>query len=184
MSAEEFLAWERQQPEKHEFHDGDVFELAGASPRHNALAAAIIGELGNATRGTRCRPLTSDQRVALASRKRFVYPDVTLVCAPLEIEHGDVLVNPAAVIEVLSTSTEAYDRGEKWEGYRRLASLQDFLLVSQHAVKIEQFQRQGDGSWRYTVAEEGGRVTLQNGVAIDLGAVYEGAFDLPADEPA
>jgi Uma2 family endonuclease len=183
MTVEQYLVWERTQAEKHDFVDGEVFAMAGGSPRHNALAAAVLAELRIATRGTVCRPLTSDQRVALPRGERFVYPDASLACDPLEVRHNDVLANPTAIVEVLSTSTEAYDRGDKWEGYRRIASLEDYLLVSQHAIRIEQFQRHEDGSWRYTVAEQGDRVTLHNGAAIDVSAIYDGAFELPADEP-
>lgn len=184
MTADEYLGWERDQPGKHEYHDGVAFAMAGGSPRHNALCAATVGDLRVALRGGRCVVLTSDQRVALRPRRRYVYPDVTVVCGALRLEEGtdDVVTNPAAVVEVLSRRTERYDRGGKWEGYRRIASLDDYLLVSQQAISVEHFQRQPDGSWRYTVAEAGGRITLTCGAALDMDALYEGAFALPGDE--
>lgn len=181
MTVEAFLAWEREQVDRHEFHDGAVFAMAGGSPRHNALVAALLGELRGALRDGPCRALSSDQRVALAG-ERYVYPDGAVVCGPPQLEHGDVLTNPTAIFEVLSSGTEAYDRGNKWEGYRRLPSLDDYLLVSQQVARIEQFQRQGDGTWRYSVAESGDQVTLCSGAVIDIDAVYAGTFDLPSDE--
>ena len=185
-SAEEYLAWERGQDQRHEFADGEVFAMAGGSPRHNALCAAVIRDLGIELRGGDCRVLTSDQRVSLAFQSRYVYPDATVICGPAELEAGtrDVITNPQVVVEVLSTNTEVNDRGSKWEGYRRLGSLRDYLLVSQHSRSVEHFQRQDDGSWRYTVAGAGQRITLTSGVGLDLDQLYDGVFELPSDEPA
>jgi Uma2 family endonuclease len=120
MSAEEYLAWEREQPTRHAFDSGETFAMAGASPRHNALCADIIRDLGMALRGGDCRVLTSDQRVSLRHRKKYVYSDAIVVCDRPELEEGtrDVMTNPRAVFEVLSASTEVHDRGDQWEAYR------------------------------------------------------------------
>lgn len=184
MSAEEYLAWEREQPARHEFDGGEIFAMAGGSPRHNAICAAIIGDLRVLLRGGDCRVLTSDQRVALRFRQRYVYPDATVVCGPLELEEGtrDVITNPRALFEVLSGTTEAHDRGDKWDGYRRLSSVQDYFLVAQRDVSVEHYQRQPDGSWRYTVAGPGDSVTLAGGGRLEIDSIYEGVFDLPGDE--
>ena len=184
MTAGEYLAWEREQRDKHEFHHGEIFAMAGGSPRHNALCAAVIRDIGVAVRGGECRMLTSDQRVSLEEGRRYVYPDATLICGRLELEPStsDVVTNPTAVIEVLSKSTERYDRGGKWVRYRALASLDDYLLVSQRTVSVEHFQRQDDGSWRYTAAGAGERVTLSSGAAFAVDDIYDGVFDLPGDE--
>lgn len=184
MTAEAYLAWERDQPTKHEFHDGEIFAMAGASPRHNALCGAVIRELGIAARGSTCRVLTSDQRVSQRRRKSYGYPDVTVICGDIQLEEGtrDVVTNPCLVAEVLSRSTEAYDRGTKWERYRRVAALDDYLLVSQREVSVERYQRQADGSWRYTVSGPGERLVLSHDLVVDVDAVYEGVFDLPGDE--
>lgn len=158
--------------------------MAGGSPRHNALCAAIIRDLGIELRGGECRVLTSDQRVSLAFQSRYVYPDATVVCGPAELEAGtrDVITNPRVVVEVLSTNTEVNDRGSKWEGYRRLGSLRDYLLVSQHSRSVEHFQRQDDGSWRYTAAGAGDHVKLSGGAVLQVDGLYDGAFDLPSDD--
>ena len=183
MTADEFLAWEREQEGRHEFYRGAVFAMAGGSPRHNALGAAVIRDLGMALRGGECRVLTSDQRIVASRGERYVYADATMVCGPMVLEEGtsDVLANPAVIAEVLSKSTEAYDRGEKWQGYQRIPSLSDYVLVSQDRSRIEHFHRQDDGSWRYEVAEAGGRIDLRGDVTLEVDSVYEGVFDVPGD---
>lgn len=184
MTASEFLAWEREQVDKHELHDGEVLAMAGGSVRHNALAAAIVGELRAALRGTGCVVLTSDQRIAPRRKQRYVYPDVSVVCGARELEEGtnDVLANPGVVVEVLSKSTERRERGEKWEGYRRIPSLTDYVLVSQSRTLLEQFQRQKDGSWRYAVAEAGEKLSLANGAVLGVDAIYDGVMALEGDD--
>lgn len=183
MTAEDYLAWERTQPTKHEFHLGEVFAMAGGSPRHNFLSGAMIAELRAALRGKGCHVLTSDQRISAEQDRRYVYADAVVVCGPMKTEPGtsDVLANPLMIVEVLSRSTEAYERGEKWEAYQRLASLTDYLLVAQTAVRVEHYQREADGSWRYRVMSAGDSVTLANGATVAIDAVYDMAFDLAAD---
>jgi Uma2 family endonuclease len=180
MSAAEYLEWEREQADKHEFHHGEVFAMAGGSPRHALLTLSIGAELRAATREHGCRALSSDMRIAAEPLKRYVYPDVVLVCGSIQCEPNtnDVLVNPTAVVEVLSPSAEAYDRGPKWEAYQRLPSLTDYLLVSQARVRIEHYRREPDGSWRYLAYEAGDTITLANQAQLAIDAVYEGAFEL------
>ena len=182
MSAAEFLAWEREQPTKHEFHRGEVFAMAGGSPRHNLLSASIGAELRGIMRGTPCLVLSSDQRISAQQGERYVYADVVVACEGVKLEGGtsDVLANPTVVVEVLSPRTETYDRGEKWEAYQRLATLTDYLLVSQTSVRIEHYRRDPDGSWRYRVIEAGGSVLLTNRTTLAADAIYERAFELDA----
>ncbi len=179
LSAAEYLAWERDQPEKHEYHSGEVFAMAGGSPRHNFLSLAMGAHLSVALRGKGCHVLSSGQRILVEEADRYVYADAVVTCGGFQAEPGttDVLANPKIIVEVLSRSTEAYDRGDKWEAYQRLT---DYLLVSQAAAQIEQFQREADGSWRYRLIEAGQIVTLSNGATLTIDAVYEGAFELPA----
>ncbi len=181
MTPAEFLAWEDLQKEKHEYHRGDVFAMAGGSPRHNFLAASAVAELRTASRTCGCHALNSDQRIAAGS-DRFVYADAVVVCGAFELapETTDVLANPAIVVEVLSPSTEAYDRGAKWQAYRQIPSLRDYLLVSQDQIHVEHFQRGQDGAWSYRVLIAGDTARLANGVSLAVDAIYEGAFDLPA----
>jgi Uma2 family endonuclease len=182
MTAAEYLAWERLQPAKHEYHRGEVFAMAGASMRHNFLATAAASELRAAMRAHRCGVLSSDQRVAMPG-DNYVYPDAAVVCGEPLTEAGtsDVLLNPRVVVEVLSRRTEAYDRGEKWEGYQAIPSLSDYLLVAQRAARIEHYERLADGSWHYRTLGPGGIVVLSNGATIAVDAIYSGAFDYPGD---
>lgn len=184
MTAEDYLVWEREQDRRHEFVDGEVVARAGSSPRHNAICAAVIGDLRATLRDSDCRVLTSDQRLSLASQNRYVYPDAIVVCGPLELQPGtrDVATNPRLLVEVLSTKTEANDRGSKWDGYRRLGSLEDYLLVSQRSPCVEHYHRLEDGSWRYTVAGPGQTVTVAGGAILEVDSLYDGVFDLPGDD--
>ena len=182
MTAADYLAWERLQPEKHDYHLGEVFAMSGGSHRHNFLSSSMIVALWAAVRGKGCRVFTSDERIAAEEGRRYVYADAVVVCGAVESAPGttDVLTNPRVIVEVLSPSTEAYDRGEKWEAYQRLPSLNDYLLVSQTSTRIEHYQREAD-SWRYRVLGAGDTLTLADGSAMSIDAVYEGAFDLDAD---
>lgn len=183
MSASEYLAWERTQSERHEYVHGEVFAMAGGSPRHNALAAAVIGDLRSELRGGPCRVLSSDQRIVARDGEHYVYPDVSVVCGPVELakDTHDVLTNPWAVFEVLSRSTEPYDRGDKWASYRQIPSLSHYLLVSQASPRIEWFRRQSDGAWRYEVVELGGRISLSGEISLTIDSIYDGIFDLPTE---
>jgi Uma2 family endonuclease len=179
LSPEEYLAWERQQECKHEYFDGEVFAMAGGSYRHNRLIMKVGFALEPALAARGCTVLASDQRVR-ARHRSYVYPDVTVVCGAPAIEHDDVLTNPTMLVEVLSTTTEQYDRGLTWDSYQALASLTDYLLVSQDRPHIEHFARI-DNRWIYASANAGERITLTNGVMLDVDAIFAGAFDLPGD---
>lgn len=182
LTADEYLAWERPQPVRHEFFRGEVFAMAGGSMRHDALCAGVIEALRAPLRG-RCVVLASDQRVVAMRRERYVYPDVSVVCGPAVAEpgHDDVLINPAIVVEVLSESTEQYDRGLKWDGYQRIESLTDYVLVSQAEPRIEHFRRDRRRTWAYQVAGVGERLALSNGVELDVDAIFAGMMQLPGD---
>lgn len=185
LTPAEYLAWEREQVDKHEFHAGEVFAMAGGSPRHNWIAGNVQAVLRRAFED-RCFTFTSDQRIVFADGARYVYPDASVVCGAVTVQDGasDVIVNPTILVEVLSGGTEQYDRGLKWEGYQKLASLTDYLLIAQHEVRIEQFQRAVDGSdgrWLYRAYGPGERITLANGAQIDVDALYRRAFELPGD---
>jgi len=182
LTADEYLAWERDQPVRHEFFHGEVFAMAGGSMRHNALCASVIEVLRTQLRG-RCVVLTSDQRVVAARRERYVYPDISVVCGPVVTEPGasDVLANPTTIVEVLSNSTEQYDRGLKWDGYQRIESLTDYVLVSQAEPRIEHFRRDRTRTWLYQFAGAGERLTLSNEAVLDVDAIFAGMLDLPGD---
>lgn len=183
LTAAEYLAWEREQPGKHEFFHGQVFAMAGGTPRHNALGMSVGAELRAALRSRGCSVLSSDQRLAFPPEKRYVYPDVTVICGSPMFQQGtnDVVTNPSILVEVLSSSTEEYDRGLKWAGYQQIGSLTDYVLVAQAEARIEHYRRNADGSWTYRTAGPRERITLTGGGEIAVDAIYAGAFELPGD---
>ena len=155
-TAEEYLALERGAPYKSEYVDGEIFALAGASEPHNLIVTNCVGELWGQLKGKPCKLYSSDMRVQLAKSRRYTYPDLVIVCgkAGFTDDTRDTLTNPTLIIEVLSPSTESYDRGEKFEQYRKLNSLQTYVLISQDKPLLEVFERQAGGRW--LLSEYGG----------------------------
>lgn len=175
MTAAEYLAFERSALEKHEFSNGELFAMAGAPRRHNLLVGNVVRELGNVLRERPCEVYPSDMRVKDPASDRYVYPDAVVVCAPPSFvdDVEDTLINPTVLVEVLSPSTEAYDRGEKFDLYRSISSVSDYVLVSTSQEKIEHYTRQEDGSWRYEVHHAGDRVHLAScGCELSVDEVY------------
>jgi Uma2 family endonuclease len=183
MTAAEYLAWEREQPERHHYWHGEVFSMAGGTPRHAALIAAVTVELGVGHRAGPCRTLSTEMRIVADEGEHYVYADASVACGPMQLASGtkDVLANPSVVVEVLSKSTEAYDRGKKWDGYRQIASVGDYLLVSQSVPRIEHFQREASGEWHYRVVGAGGRVSLKTGAVVEVDSVFRGVFELEGE---
>ena len=180
MSYAEYLAAEALAEVRHEFLNGEVWAMAGGTPEHSALAAAVILELGNALRGKRCRTFTSDVRVQIPETGLTTYPDVSIVCGQLETaaDDKDAITNPIVLVEVLSDSTEAYDRGAKAAHYRRIASLREYVLVSQNEPRIEVHRRVESGRWELLEARPGEAIELASlGVRLDVAAVYANPLD-------
>lgn len=150
-TAEDYLAFERASADKHEFIDGRVYLMAGASENHNLITANLIIALGSQLRGRPCKLYPSDMRVRI-SAKDYHYPDVSVICgdAHIEDDEQDTLLNPTLIVEVLSPSTEQFDRGKKFENYRSLPSLHEYVLIAQNRPHIEHYVRQGDGTWLYS----------------------------------
>lgn len=144
MTWAEYLERERAAETKSEFYDGEVFAMAGATRRHNLIAGDVARHLGNALAGGNCEVYGSDMRVRCPNGPG-TYPDVSVACDPLfEDDTEDTLLNPVVIVEVLSPSTEAYDRGKKFESYRGITSLREYVLVSQDHCLIEHFVRQSE----------------------------------------
>ncbi len=148
-SPEEYLAFERSHPERHAYLAGEMFAMGGASERHNLIVINVGRELSLQLKGRPCRTYANDMRVKVAPTGLYTYPDIVVVCgeARFDDEQRDTLLNPTVLIEVLSTSTEAYDRGEKFAHYRKLDSLAEYLLIAQDTVHIEHYVRQPDHQW-------------------------------------
>ncbi len=149
LSPEEYLARERRAEVKSEYHDGEVFAMSGASRAHNLIVTNFVRELSLRLRDRDCEVYPSDMRVKVDPTGLYTYPDVIVVCGEpaFEDEHVDTLLNPTLLIEVLSESTEASDRGKKFEHYRKLETLQGVVLVTQDEAHAERFTRQPDGQW-------------------------------------
>jgi Uma2 family endonuclease len=147
---EDYLAAEREEREvRHEFVGGELFAMVGTTANHSLIVANIIHELVAQTKGRPCRVFSTDLRVRIEAADACTYPDAMALCgeAQLHDDRGDVLLNPSLIVEVLSPSTEAYDRGEKFAIYRRLPSLREYFLVAQDKVLAELFVRLPDGHW-------------------------------------
>lgn len=139
----EYLAWERKQSFKNEYHNGKIVAMSGASRWHNRITVDVTVQLSNQLMEGECEVYAGDMRVRTDPTASYLYPDVIVVCGEQRFEDDtfDTLLNPIVVIEVLSPSTAAYDRGEKFEYYKQLASLQEYILISQDSVRVEHYCR-------------------------------------------
>ncbi len=182
---ESYLAFEREAEVKHEYLDGLVYAMAGSSPEHSTICVNISEIITRQLRGASCRPFSSDMKtrcipVTPWTKKRrglFAYPDLIVVCGePLyHDEQQDVLINPKLIVEVLSPSTEAYDRDEKFRRYQELESFTDYLLISQERPCVEHFAKQPDGQWNYRSETDlkGSLLISSINCRIPLSEVYE-----------
>ncbi len=154
LTSEEYLAWERKQPFKNEYYNGQIIAMSGASRSHNRITVDITIQLGNQLMNSECEVFASEMRVRTSPEISYFYPDVIVVCGEPRFEDNtfDTLLNPMLVIEVLSPSTAAFDRGEKFEHYKQIASLQEYILVSQNNVRVEHYRRQGS-QWIHNTFE-------------------------------
>lgn len=175
MSYAEYLVAEAASDLRHEYLEGDVWAMAGGTPEHGGLAAAMIGELRAALQGKPCRVYSSDVRVRVSETGLSTYPDVSVVCGHLVTapEDPDAITNPTVLVEVLSDTTEAYDRGAKAAHYRRIPSLREYVLVSQGELLVEVYRRAESGRWELLEARAGDAVELASlGVRLDVTSLY------------
>lgn len=147
MTADEFLAWEELQPDKHEFIQGEIFAMVGVTRQHATIAGNVFRFLGNQLSGTPCRAYMAEMKLKLDAADAFFYPDVFVTCSEADHRAERFLTEPRLIVEVLSESTEAYDRGDKFEQYRRCASLTEYVLISPTKRKAEVFRRDATGHW-------------------------------------
>ena len=151
---QEFLDFERTSTSKHEYYAGEMFAMAGGTITHNLIASNTLASLHGQVRGTRCRVINSDMRVKIIATGLQTYPDITILCGqPVFLDTSqDVILNPTIIIEVLSPSTERYDRGMKSQHYRTIETLQAYLLISQDKYHIEHYVRQENNQWLFNEA--------------------------------
>jgi Uma2 family endonuclease len=179
ISPQEYYRLEAEASEKSDWFNGEMFNMAGGTTNHSRIKVNLSRTLGNKLAGSPCEPLDSDQRLVIRETGLRTYPDLSVYCGPIEYDPEDATAqtatNPTALFEVLSDSTEAYDRGLKADSFRRIPGLRSYAFLSQHTPHIELYERQDDGSWRYTeergIEAEIGISCL--GVILPLREVYE-----------
>lgn len=155
-TVEEYLQFERESDERHEFYGSEIYLMTGASERHVLITGNTFSSLHSQLRRTPCRIYAVDMRVKVSATGLYTYPDISVVCGEpaFEDEHVDTLINPTVIVEVLSPSTERYDRGKKFQHYRTLKSLQEYILIGQDNPQIEQFTRTDNDRWLLNTASQ------------------------------
>lgn len=174
-SYDQYLMHEHDCEMKHEYDDGKILAIVSGPPRHNALASRITAALEDSRRPD-CVAFQSDQRIRVLATGKATYPDASMVCGPIEGDLADrtgaTITNPMLIVEVMSPATEQHDRGDKWEHFQRIPSLQEYVLVSQSKPRVERYRRLPSGDWEYHQATEGA-VELVSGAVLDLATLYK-----------
>lgn len=187
LTVVEYLAFERASETKHEYFGGEVFAMAGGTPEHSLIASNFIREAGNSLKERPCVVYTSDLRVKVKSTGLYTYPDVTIVCGEREFDdnQGDTLVNPTVIVEVLSKSTAAYDRGPKSKHYRKIESLRAILYIEQDSPSVDVIWLQPDRNWVLSDATELSKsIAIEPlGISISLAEIYRNVA-FPETEPS
>ncbi len=188
ITPQEYLIRERQSPTKNEFFRGETFPIGGGSANHSLIASNFIREAGNALKDRPCAVFNSDLRVKICATGLYTYPDVTIVCGEQEFDddHRDTLINPTVIVEVLSESTEKYDRGKKSNHYRQIESLRELVLVAQDRPCVERFTRQPNGDWLFHEQSglSGSFELTSVQISIELAELYRGVkFPPMENEP-
>ncbi|MDC3979408.1 Uma2 family endonuclease [Polyangium jinanense] len=175
----EYIAFEESVEEKHEYRNGKIVAMPEKTLEHGLIAGHVSFSLGNQLEGQRCIIFGSQVRFRVLATGLATYPDVSVVCDKLERdpEHQHTLTNPIVLVEVLSPSTEAYDRGDKFYDYKQIPTLKEYVLVSSERRRIEVFRRQADGSWsHHDTAKKGVAELTSIGCKLDLDEVYRNPF--------
>jgi Uma2 family endonuclease len=186
ISLEDYFRIDRLAEMRSDWYRGEMFAMAGGTTNHSRIKTNLMGLLATQLRGKACEPLDSDQRLSALESGLRTYPDASIFCDPIVYDEADAqrdtATNPTVVFEVLSDSHEAYDRGLKSDSYRRISSLQAYLLISQHEPHVEMFERLGDGSWRFSEVRglDPCMVIACAGVTLPLGDLYHRVSFSPA----
>jgi Uma2 family endonuclease len=170
LTEEEYLAIERQADFRSEYLAGEISAMVGASRRHNRIVTNLVATLDNQLRAHPCNVYSNDMRVKIQSTGLFTYPDVVVTCGEEKFadDEHDNLLNPLVIIEVLSESTEAYDRGKKFENYQSIKSLKEYILVSQSSQRVEQYIKQPGKNWIYLEVHESGETIMIQSIKCEL----------------
>jgi len=180
FSVAEYLELEDAADERHEYQDGEILAMAGGSPEQSFIIANFVGEAHNALKGKNCRVAESNLRIRIPHKPRYMYPDASIICGPLQFDPQDprrhTIINPKVIIEVLSPSTEAYDRGDKFTQYREIQGFDEYILISQDRPNFESFLRQPDGAWsilNFTGLNAAAKIRSL-GISIPMAELYAG----------
>jgi len=183
ISPEEYLKAEELSPIKHEYRNGEVYAMAGASNTHVLIAGNLFALLRNHIRGSGCRAYISDTKIDIKTINTYYYPDLAVSCDQRDRQFNNFLRHPCLIIEVLSPTTEAFDRGDKFADYRQLESLREYVLISQNKMRIDCFRRNAEGNWVLYSYSNGDEIYLES---IDfrclVAAVYEDVSFTPNQE--
>ena len=186
ITPQEYLIRERQASTKSEFYQGEIFAMGGRSANHSLIAANFVREAGNALKDKPCTVFNSDLRVQIQATGLYTYPDATIVCGEqiFDDDHRDTLLNPTVIVEVLSDSTEKYDRGKKSNHYRQIASLKVLILIAQDRPHVERFTRQPNGDWLFHEQKElSAEFELKSlGISVAMSELYRGVKFEPTEE--
>lgn len=150
MTPQEYLEWEEQQPVKYEYINGEVFAMTGGTIPHNDIALNLASNLKNYLRGKGCKVQMADAKVGVSSHGPFHYPDVIVSCDPRDQRARKVIYHPCLIVEVLSPSTEAFDRGQKFRHYRRIDTLKEYVLIEAEKMNVECYRLNENGKWELT----------------------------------
>jgi Uma2 family endonuclease len=180
LTLEAYLAWENEQPEKHEFHQGEVFAMVGARRAHGRVVSNLNRRLSEALDGSPCQVFTEGMKVQIGN-DAVLYPDVFVTCDKADLATDMIFRAPTLVVEVLSPSTQAYDRSAKFALYRRIPALQEYILVDPETRRVEAFRREADDRW--VLDDMSGAATVEAtsvGCRVAMADVFDG-IDPPAE---
>lgn len=180
FSPDDYLAWEAEQAEKHEYVDGEVFAMAGAGEGHITVCLNVAMALRQHLKGSPCRTFMSDMKVQADAASSYFYPDVVVTCSPRDAQDPLIKREPTLIVEVLSPSTAAYDRGGKFSAYRQLASLQEYVLIDIDTRATDVYRKGADGLWVLHPFERHAEVAL---ASVSLTIAAEVLFDEVPEHP-
>lgn len=178
ISEKDYLEAERLAIEKHEYHKGEIFAMSGASIAHNKIAMNTSVDIATKLKGKKCQPYGSDLRIHIPKNTLYTYPDISIVCGEIETtdDKFDTVTNPSVIIEILSSTTRNYDKGEKFTLYREIDSLQEYILIDSERIMVEKFIRNADKSWQlteYKTIEQSFSIETV-GIEMQLTDIYDG----------
>jgi Uma2 family endonuclease len=174
MTTDDFLVWEAKQPTRHEFVDSEIFAMVGVTRQHATVALNLSAVLKQHLKGTPCRVYMADMKVKLQTAKAFFYPDVFVTCSEKDHQAELFMSEPRLIVEVLSESTEAYDRGDKFEKYRQFASLQEYVLINPIKRKVDSFRLDNTGHWVLYEFDGDALIEFDSvGLVLDSTVLYE-----------